>query len=71
MRTYREHLHSQYCDRSVQWALESSSREPSSGIVVLLLDGMDQAKFRLPKHPGLRAVSSMQLAVYLNILLRC
>ena len=61
VKVYRDHLHSQYCDRSVQWSLEEASRDPSSGVLTILLDGMDQAKFRLPKHPGHRAVSSMTL----------
>lgn len=61
VKVYRDHLYSQYCDRSIQWSLEEASRDPSSGVLSILLDGMDQAKFRLPKHPGHRAVSSMTL----------
>lgn len=69
VKVYREHLHSQYCDRTVQWSLEEASRDPSSGILTILLDGMDQAKFRLPRHPGHRAVSSMILHFKLEKLL--
>ena len=56
---YRDHLHSQYVDRSIQRSLNELSRDTGSGVLVVLVDGLDQAKFRIPKHPGLRAVSSL------------
>ena len=61
VKQYREHLHSQYVDRSIQWSLNELSRDVTSGTLIILVDGMDQGKFRIPKHPGLRAVSSMLL----------
>lgn len=63
VKALREHLHSQFADRAAQWTMEEASRDGYSGVAVLLVDGMDQAKFRLPRHPGHRAVSSMRLAV--------
>ena len=60
IKTYREHLHDQYVDRSVQWTLSELSADPDSGVLTVLVDGMDQAKFRLPKHPQHRAIASMQ-----------
>ena len=61
VKTLRQHLHDQFVDRSIQWSLNELSRDYSSQTLVILTDGIDQAKFRLPKHPGLRAVSSMLL----------
>lgn len=61
VRTYRDHLHAQFVDRNVQWALNALSQDHHSGTLVVLVDGLDQAKFRLPRHPGLRPVSSMIL----------
>lgn len=63
IKAYRDHLHAQYIDRSIQWSLMDLSRDDTSGTVIVLVDGMDQAKFRVPKHPGLRAVSSMFLVL--------
>ena len=59
VKTYRQHLHDQYVDRSIQWSLMELSKDAQSRTLIVLVDGMDQAKFRVPKHPGLRAVSSM------------
>lgn len=61
LKEYRSHLHSQYVDRSIQWSLNELSEDHNSGTLVILVDGVDQAKFRLPRHPGLRAVSSLCL----------
>ena len=59
VKTYREHLHEQYIDRSIQWALNELSTETDSNTLTILVDGMDQAKFRLPRHPHHRAIASM------------
>lgn len=61
VKALREHLQSQFNDRSAQWALEELGRDFTSGFVLLVVDGMDQAKFRVPRHPGQRALSSMIL----------
>ena len=60
----REHLHSQFSDRAAQWSLEEVARDGHSGTVVISVDGMDQGKFRIPRHPGQRALSSMTLSVW-------
>ena len=52
---YREHLHSQYKDRTCLWQLQSQSSDPDNEILYICTDGLDQAKFALPRHPGLRA----------------
>ena len=62
VKAYRDHLRSQYVDRSIQWSLNELSQDHTSGTLVILVDGLDQAKFRLPRHPGLRPVSSMNLS---------
>lgn len=58
---YRNHLHSQYVDRAIQWSLNELSADHQSSTLTILVDGIDQAKFRLPRHQGLRAVSSLNL----------
>ena len=65
VKTYRDHLHSQFVDRTVQWSLNELSQDHNSGTLVVLVDGLDQAKFRVPRHPKLRPVSSMPL--YFNM----
>lgn len=62
VKAYRDHLHSQFVDRSIQWSLNELSQDHTSGTLMVLVDGLDQAKFRLPRHPGLRPVSSMNLS---------
>lgn len=58
---YRSHLHSQYCDRTVIWTLQQEAADPNSGVLLLRTDGLDQSKFRLPRHPELRANSRLPL----------
>lgn len=59
IKSYRAHLHSQYVDRCIQWGLNELSEDHQSGTLTVLVDGLDQAKFRLPRCAGLRTVSSM------------
>ena len=59
VKTFREHLHQQYIDRSIQWALNELSTEQEANTLTILIDGMDQAKFRIPRHPHHRAIASM------------
>ncbi len=54
LKLYREHLHSQYCDRTVIWRLQSESAEPNSKVLLISTDGLDQSKFALPREPELR-----------------
>lgn len=59
LQMYRAHLHDQFCDRTVCWQLQAISAEPSSDLVTLCIDGLDQAKFALPRDPQLRSASSL------------
>ncbi|CAL1151353.1 unnamed protein product, partial [Cladocopium goreaui] len=52
---YRSHLHDQYCDRTVIWTLQSEGSDPRSSILLICTDGLDQAKFSLPRDPQLRS----------------
>ena len=49
---YRQHLSDQLQDRQALWSLQSLSGEADE--LTLLLDGMDQGKFAVPRDPGLR-----------------
>jgi len=46
---YSAHLKAQYCDRLQYWELRGTSRLRSGFDVLLILDGMDQAKFSYPR----------------------
>lgn len=52
---YHTHLLAQYRDRQVYWSLRGSSRLRVYGHVVLIQDGMDQAKFMFPRGEALQA----------------
>ncbi|CAK9073825.1 unnamed protein product [Durusdinium trenchii] len=52
---YRAHLHDQYCDRTTIWTLQFEGADQHSGILMICTDGLDQAKFALPRDPQLRA----------------
>ena len=58
---YRKHLHDQYCDRTCIWTLQSQGSDPQSGILLICTDGLDQAKFALPRHPDLRVNAGLTL----------
>lgn len=58
-RSYRDHLHDQYVDRSVAWSLQELSKDHHSDTICMVLDGMDQAKFAIPSSPALRATASV------------
>lgn len=55
LQQYRAHLHSQYADRTSMWQLQSQSSEPNCEVLFIATDGLDQAKFALPRHPDLKA----------------
>lgn len=59
---YRGHLHDQYADRCALWKLQAEAAEPSSQILFISTDGLDQAKFALPREPGLPANAHLRLA---------
>ena len=59
---YRSHLHDQYCDRTVIWTLLSEGCDPQSRILMICTDGLDQAKFALPRDPLLRTNAGLTLA---------
>lgn len=61
LQLYRDHLHSQYKDRTCMWQLQSQSQEPNSEVLFISTDGLDQAKFALPRHPDLRASANVCL----------
>ena len=56
---YRAHLHDQYADRCALWKLQSEGADPTSGILFISTDGLDQAKFALPREPGLKANAAL------------
>ena len=66
MMAYREHLHGQFSDRTVMWTLGELAAMDECNIIVASIDGMDQAKFRLPRDPGLRTSASMLLGLDLR-----
>ena len=68
--TYRQHLFDQYCDRSACWALADLSRDKSSSVLTVLLDGMDQSKFQIPRDPSLRQSSALALALHVLMLVK-
>ena len=62
---YRRHLAEQYQDRTLLWTLQEASLDSMSDLVAMQLDGMDQAKFRLPRDPRLRSTASLNPAVHI------
>lgn len=59
LQLYRAHLHDQFCDRTVCWRLQSESADPSTDVLAICTDGLDQAKFSLPRDPQLRASAAL------------
>ena len=66
VKSYRAHLHDQYVDRSACWALQELSRDSLSGCLVVLLDGIDQQKFAIPRDKNLRASAALNPAKLLT-----
>ena len=62
VKAYRSHLRDQYTDRSILWQLCDLSYSRESDIVVCWLDGMEQAKFQIPRSKGLRTASATLLS---------
>ena len=63
LQLYRSHLHDQFADRSILWKLQAEAADPSSGIIFISTDGLDQSKFALPREPGLRANAALILGL--------
>lgn len=55
---YRQHLRDQYSDRSISWQLCDVANTREGEVLVLWLDGMEQAKFSIPRHRGLKTASA-------------
>lgn len=56
---YRQHLASQYADRTLLWSMQELGSDPMGDLMICQLDGMDQGKFRLPRDPQLKATASL------------
>lgn len=63
LKQYRAHLHSQYCDRTIIWRLQSESAEPQTPILLIGTDGMDQSKFAIPREPELKNNAALSLGL--------
>ena len=61
LKRYRQHLNDQYQDRTACWSLRAAAeqRQEVNNILVLSLDGMDQAKFAIPRDPLLKAAAAV------------
>ena len=66
LRLYRQHVAEQYRDRQVLWSAQNVSGEGLSdldavdaSVLAILIDGMDQAKFAVPRDPALRSACSV------------
>lgn len=71
LQLYRKHLHEQYKDRTICWRLQSESGG-ATDVVTICIDGLDQAKFALPRDPEMRASAALNLdlnKVYQNMFL--
>lgn len=55
---YRNHLRDQYIDRSTCWQLCDVANAREGDVLVCWLDAMEQAKFAIPRHRGLRTASA-------------
>ena len=56
---YRDHIRDQFQDRSTLWSLQALSGDAGADQLTLLLDGMDQGKFMIPRGPLLRSTASL------------
>lgn len=66
LRLYRAHVGDQYRDRQALWSLQSVSCEAlsdmgdvDSSVMTILIDGMDQSKFAIPRDPTLRSACNV------------
>ena len=59
LRSYRSHLRDQYTDRSILWQLCDLSYAHEGDLMVIWIDGMEQAKFAIPRSRGLKTASAL------------
>ena len=52
-RDYRRHLRSQWKDRQLYWKVREKSKQLDGDLLTIIVDGADQAKFRVFKLLGL------------------
>ena len=64
LKLYKQHIQSQYADRTTFWSLRHLAADPGGvgDVLVITLDGMDQGKFALPRDPALRAAAATSAA---------
>lgn len=55
LKLYRAHLVHQYADRCAVWSLKDLSCDLLSQTVLMSTDGADQAKYAVPRDPGLQS----------------
>lgn len=60
---YRQHLHDQFADRTLCWRMQATSQDHESRLLTICIDGLDQAKFALPRDPQLRSSAVMRLSL--------
>ena len=61
LRQYRMHLSDQYKDRTVVWTLQGEGADMGTNVLMISTDGLDQAKFSLPREPQLKANAALTL----------
>lgn len=59
IKAYRQHLAAQFQDRYMLWAMRGFAQDIACTFLLLVADGIDQAKWRLPRDPELRAVHAL------------
>ena len=72
VKAYRAHLKSQYSDRSLLWQLCDLAYSREGDIMLIWIDGMEQAKFAVPRSRGLKTASAtildQSMSWYVSIL---
>ncbi len=58
---YRSHLRAQWRDRQLYWKVRQKSRERDGDMLTVIVDGADQAKFRVFKFLGPAESTSLSL----------
>ena len=61
VKSYRNHLRSQYTDRSLLWQLCDLSYAREGDLMCIWIDGMEQSKFQVPRSRGLKTASATLL----------
>ena len=58
-RQWKKHLHGQYLDRSIYWHCRFASRH-KLGVLTVIIDSMDKAKFSWPQFPWHRVDKTLE-----------